>query len=131
MRIIIAGSRSIDQDTFNQAILHCPWLSRATVIMSGGARGVDRLAEKWARELEYPLSIHKPDWKRYGRGAGLIRNRCMVDDADALLAIWDGHSRGTCHVIEYAHSKLLKVGIYRFDCEIIMNWIKVFMISRT
>lgn len=117
MRIIIAGSRSIDQVTFSQAISHCPWLSQATVILSGGARGVDQLAEKWAKEQDYPLSIHKPDWKRYGRGAGLIRNRSMVDDADALLAIWDGHSRGTCHVIEYAHSKSLKVGIYRLDAE--------------
>lgn len=115
MRIIIAGSRSIDQDTFNQAISHCPWLSQATVFLSGGARGVDQLAEKWAREQGYPLSIHKPDWKRYGRGAGLMRNRSMVDDADALLAIWDGQSRGTYHVIDYASSKSLKVGVYRVD----------------
>ena len=87
MRIIIAGSRSIDPPTFNQAISHCHWLSQPTVILSGGARGVDQLAKKWAKEQDYPLSIHKPDWKWYGRGSGLIRNRSMVDDADALLAI--------------------------------------------
>lgn len=87
------------------------------MILSGGVRGVDQLAEKWARELDYPLSIHKPDWKRYGLGAGLIRNRIMVVNTDALLAIWDGHNRGTCHVIKCAHSKSIKVGIYRLDAD--------------
>ena len=115
MRIIISGSRNVEQGCFDQAISQCPWLLQADILLSGGARGVDRLAEDWAERHSIEVVRYMPDWKQYGRGAGIIRNRGMVDNADALFAIWDGHSRGTNQIIQYARKKHLLVGVYRVD----------------
>lgn len=112
MRIIIAGSRSVAQAGFDQAISQSVMLSQAEAILSGGARGVDLLAEAWARSMGLPVIRYNPDWKQFGRGAGIIRNRTMVENADALLAIWDGHSRGTRQIIDYARSRYLRVEVF-------------------
>ncbi len=115
MRIIIAGSRTIDQAGFDRAICQCPWLNGTKLIVSGGARGVDQLAEAWATTRGLPMIRYNPDWKQFGRGAGLLRNRAMVENADALFAIWDGHSRGTKHVIQYAQDQRLRVAVFSLE----------------
>ena len=112
MRIIIAGSRTIDQVGFDQVISQCTWATEAESIVSGGALGVDQLAEAWASAIGIPVIRYSPDWKRFGRGAGIIRNRTMVENADALLAIWDGQSRGTKQIIQYAQAQGLRVEVF-------------------
>jgi hypothetical protein len=112
MRIIIAGSRTIDQVGFDQVISQCTWATEAESIVSGGALGVDQLAEAWASTNGVPVIRYNPDWKRFGRGAGIIRNRTMVENADALLAIWDGQSRGTKQIIQYAQAQGLRVEVF-------------------
>ena len=80
-----------------------------TEVVSGGARGVDQLGERWARDNGCQVKRFLPNWSRDGKAAGHIRNRQMGDYADALVAIWDGKSRGTAGMIEYARGRGLKV----------------------
>jgi hypothetical protein len=99
MRVIIAGSRNIDdRERLMSAIRQADF--EITEVVSGGASGVDRLGEIFALESEIPVKRFHPDWDTYGRAAGPMRNRRMAQYADALIAIWDGESRGTKNMIE-------------------------------
>lgn len=108
MRLAIAGGR----DFQNYALLEtiCNQLLFDTVV-SGGAKGADSLAEKYAWQYKKKLCIFLPDWNKYGRRAGLIRNKEIVSNADGVLVFWDGKSRGTQHTINLAkeQSKPLKI----------------------
>ena len=108
MKTIIAGSRGInDYSIVRQAILESRF--EITEIVSGGAYGVDTLGERYARENNIPIKRFLPDWNKYGKKAGILRNQEMGDYADALIAIWDGKSRGTKFMIDYAKKKGLRV----------------------
>lgn len=111
MKTIIAGSR----EGFTIEDVYKAWdLSnfRVSEVVSGGARGVDRLGEQWAQENNVPITQFIPDWDGLGKKAGHVRNREMGDYADALIALWDGESKGTKGMIEYAQKKGLKVYVY-------------------
>jgi predicted Rossmann fold nucleotide-binding protein DprA/Smf involved in DNA uptake len=69
-------------------------------IVSGGAKGVDRVGESIAALGDIDLKIFPADWDLHGKGAGHIRNRQMAEYADALVAVWDGESRGTKNMID-------------------------------
>jgi hypothetical protein len=73
-----------------------------TVILHGGARGVDAEADRVARKLGLPVRVYPALWGEHGKAAGPIRNRQMVQDCDILLAFWDGTSRGTASAIKAA-----------------------------
>ena len=73
-----------------------------TVVVSGGAIGIDGIAVRAARALGMTLVEHLPDWKRLRRRAGFVRNKTIVDDSDEVHAWWDGESRGTASTIELA-----------------------------
>ena len=99
MKLIIAGSRDItDIHHLYNAIDESPF-GYLEEIVSGGAQGVDYLGERYARMLNIPIKQFPADWRRYGKRAGMIRNHEMALYADALLAIWDGKSSGTQHMI--------------------------------
>lgn len=83
-------------------------------IISGGARGIDTLAEQYADSHGIPKLILKPDYKRYGRGAPHVRNRSIVEESDLIIAIWDGKSRGTKETIDYAMALGKEVQLYKF-----------------
>lgn len=83
--------------------------SRATVVLSGDARGVDRMGEMWARLNFVRVERYPAQWEVYGKRAGPIRNAEMASNADALIAVWDGSSRGTAHMIDTAKKKGLRV----------------------
>lgn len=106
MKIWVAGSRTITNYKF---VAECLFLNVQSddVIRTGGAKGVDRIAEMWAKnngiQLEEPLI---PDWKM-GKGAGFKRNTEGVEWADRVIIIWDGMSNdnisgGSKHVSEEA-----------------------------
>ena len=59
----------------------------------------------YARAAGIALTIIRPDYRRYGRGAPLVRNKQIVDLADVILAFWDGHSRGTAQALDYARKQ--------------------------
>ena len=101
MRVIIAGSRDITNYRIVSDIIDNSGFN-ISVILSGNARGVDRLGIRYARDNGIPIEIFEPDWEKFGKKAGIIRNCEMGDKAEGLIAIWDGTSRGTKHMIQYA-----------------------------
>lgn len=97
MKIAIIGSRNLRIDISK-------YIPEETMeIISGGARGIDSLAEAYAEEMNISKNIIKPDYKKYGKAAPLKRNESIVDVSDLVIALWDGKSRGTKYVIDYAH----------------------------
>lgn len=104
MRTIVAGSRSItDYEIVKKAIEESG--IEVTEVVSGCARGVDQLGERWAEENDVPVKRFPADWKRYGRVAGMKRNSEMVAYAEAMIPVWDGKSRGTADTIKKARRK--------------------------
>ena len=100
MKLMVVGSRSITDFDLS------PYISeKVDTIISGGASGVDRLAEVYADGHRLSKYIFRPRYGLYGRCAPLKRNEEMVDMADAVLVIWDGHSKGTDYTIKYARKK--------------------------
>lgn len=113
MRTIIAGSRDIDTYIWLEAAIAASGFGdQISTVISGGAKGVDSLGEWYAIQYGIPLEIHKADWAKYGRGAGPIRNQEMAEIADALIALWDGESRGTADMINKARLHNLKVYVH-------------------
>jgi YspA, cpYpsA-related SLOG family len=114
MKVIIAGGREInDYELLLQAVLNAGF--DITAVVSGAARGVDTLGERFAKEAGLELFQFPAEWDKYRNAAGPIRNRVMGDFADALIAIWDGKSTGTKNMIDYATKKGLKVYVERID----------------
>ena len=114
MKIIIAGSRDItDFDIICKAIITSNAKEKITELVSGTARGVDALGEKWAEIYHIPIKKFPANWNKYGKSAGYRRNEEMSEYGDALLAIWDGSSKGTQHMIDIAKEKGLKVYVYK------------------
>ena len=111
MKTIIAGSRNIGNRSFLDALAQCDWLEEVTVCISGTARGVDKWGESWAEWNDIPIMRFPADWRAFGRGAGMVRNKLMADHADALIAIWDGESPGTANMIAVAKAQGLKVEV--------------------
>ncbi len=97
MKLLIVGSRSI------QGFDLSPYIpSDIDTVISGGAGGIDSLAEQYADLYRLSKYILRPRYDLYGRAAPLKRNRQMVDMADAVLIIWDGRSKGTKYTLDYA-----------------------------
>ncbi len=116
-RVIVAGSRTFDNYDLLRRKLDYELVNQAgkdITIVSGAARGADKLGEKYAIERGYSIDSHPADWEKYGKSAGYIRNKEMAQSADALLAFWDGKSRGTMHMIDLAKQHGLKVIIVRY-----------------
>lgn len=111
MRTIIAGSRGcIDKRDLFAALSACGWTP--TTVISGAARGADRLGEIWASEFNVPCERFTADWDSYGKAAGYKRNVQMAENAEALIALWDGVSKGTKHMIDIANRNGLRVYVH-------------------
>jgi hypothetical protein len=111
MRTIIAGSRSCDDFVeLITAISECGF--KVTSVVSGGAKGADKLGEQYAIENNLRLTVYYANWDSYGVAAGHIRNAEMAEDAEALIALWDGVSKGTANMIANARRKKLKTHIH-------------------
>jgi hypothetical protein len=82
-----------------------------TTVISGAAEGVDSIAELEARACGLSVVIFPADWKTFGRAAGPIRNRQIVDTADSVVAFWNGRSRGTLNtvIVGLIHAKPVRV----------------------
>ncbi len=115
--IIIAGSRE-----FNNYDLLCSKMdylisntNKTVVVVSGAARGADKLGERWAKERGYRVEQYPADWDQYGKRAGPIRNKQMAEHANALVAFWDGVSRGTENMINIMKNLEKSVRVVRFN----------------
>lgn len=100
MKVAIVGSREYAH--LGKVEKYIRTLPNDTIIVSGGAIGVDKWAEQWARFLGLGTIILKPDWNKYGKAAGMIRNTQIVETCDKLVAFWDGKSKGTKDSIDKA-----------------------------
>lgn len=106
MKVIVAGSR----DFVNYDLL-CSKLdiffSNQTYIevVCGEARGADKLGKRYAKERGYNVISFPAEWDKYGKSAGYRRNQEMAENADALVAFWDGYSKGTANMIEIMKKK--------------------------
>lgn len=130
MKIIVSGSRSInDPKLIEMAVAESGF--DVSEIISGGAKGIDTLAVEWAVKNDVPINVFEAAWdnldhpdalikttkwgQKYDARAGLRRNELMSVYSEALIAIWDGKSKGTKHMIAMARKRDLPIFIYRTD----------------
>jgi tRNA-splicing ligase RtcB len=100
MKVVIFGSRGIEEMAeVEKAVEASGVLPQVTEIVSGGADGVDTLAQRYAEKHGIPFRLFSPDWKAYGKQAGFLCNEEMAAYADFGVAVWDGDSHGTAHMI--------------------------------
>ena len=97
MNVAIIGSRNCGNLTIEKIIDSIP--QKTSVIISGGATGVDTLAKKAALKLNVPLLEILPNYEKYGRKAPLVRNLEIISKSDEVVAFWDYKSYGTKYVI--------------------------------
>lgn len=107
MKVAIIGSRSINNADVGKRIP-----PDTTLIISGGAVGIDTLAEKYADKKGIEKMIIYPNYELYGKSAPLIRNKLIVDNADLVIAFWDGQSSGTAFTISYAKRRGVPCEVY-------------------
>jgi hypothetical protein len=112
MKTIVAGSRGVEDYAVVELAIQKSGFD-ITEVISGCARGVDKLGEQWADERKIPVKIFPAEWDLYGRRAGAIRNCNMAKYAEGLVAVWDGESRGTEHMIKEATRRGLKVYVHK------------------
>ena len=119
MKLAVVGSRGFDNyNLLNTYLTKIHLREPITCIVSGGAKGADKLSERWAKENNIPTKIFYPDWDKFGKRAGFLRNNDIITEADKILACWDGISNGTknsielskrqnkkCHVVYYNEKK--------------------------
>ncbi|WP_303982932.1 DUF2493 domain-containing protein [Niallia circulans] len=114
LRVIVAGGRDFNDYVLLKTNLDYVLRNRQVdevVIVSGKARGADSLGELYAKERGLEVSAYPADWDTYGKSAGYIRNKQMAETSHALMAFWDGKSRGTKHMIDLAKEKGLRVQV--------------------
>lgn len=113
MKLIIAGSRSINYSVgIIRAAIDSSNYDNITEVVSGTANGVDKLGEKWAEQHGILVKRFPADWDQYGKSAGFKRNIEMAKYADALVAVWDGESRGTLRMINTMNAEGKPVFVY-------------------
>ena len=102
MKVAIVGSRSgVDTVPVWEYVMALP---AGTTVVSGGAYGVDVVAERAAKHRGLPTIIFKPDWQAHGKRAGFLRNEQIVAAADRVVAFWNGSSRGTMLTVDIARA---------------------------
>lgn len=115
MKIIIAGGRLFSDYPFLK--LKCDNIIGGRIgieIVSGTAKGADKLGERYAKEKGFYISEFPANWDDHGKKAGYLRNDQMAQYADALIAFWDGTSSGTKHMIDLANERGLKVRVIKY-----------------
>jgi len=99
VKVVIAGSREItNYSELIRAIEDSKF--EITAVVSGTARGVDRMGERFAVENNLEVLPYPANWDKYGKRAGYLRNSEMADVSDAAIILWDGESKGTKMMIE-------------------------------
>ena len=97
MKVAIIGTRDAAGFKSEQITEHLP--KECSVIISGGAVGIDTAAEHYAKEHSIPFRKILPDYSMFGKRAPLVRDTQIVKEADLVLAFWDMKSRGTSFTI--------------------------------
>jgi YspA, cpYpsA-related SLOG family len=118
LKVIVAGGREFnDYSLLEQKLirfLHPKYKPSDVEIVSGGARGADKLGERFAKEKGCHLKVMNAEWDKYGKSAGYRRNAEMAKYADACVIFWDGASLGTKHMIDLANREGIPLRIIRY-----------------
>lgn len=112
MKTIIAGSRTVNKISHIITAIEKSGF-KISCVLSGVADGADALGETWAQCNQIPILEFPARWSIHGRKAGILRNIEMADNAEALIAVWDGKSKGTAHMIKCATEKGLRIYVHR------------------
>lgn len=120
LKLIIAGSRSfynyaLLDEALTNLLANYDDLPKQIEIVSGHALVADRLGEIWAERHNVKVTTFPANWQLHCKRAGYLRNIEMAEYADALVAFWDGMSKGTKHMIDIAKSKNLQVRVIKFE----------------
>lgn len=121
MKVIIAGGRDLDEDVVYAELVKLrieddSFIAQATEIVSGHCpTGADAAGEWYADFYDVPTKLFPADWDKHGRAAGPIRNEQMAEYADALVAFWDGKSRGTKGMIDLMEKANKPVTIIKME----------------
>lgn len=116
MKIAIIGSRAAKPEHMEKLekeldaldVVGGYWINLETgevppvTIISGGAQGADALGKAYAERTGCAYKEYKPNWTAYGKAAGQVRNRKIIERADIVLALWDGRSKGTAGALRHA-----------------------------
>lgn len=117
-KVIIAGGRDFfDYNLLREKVNNILIEKRAThkiVIVSGCARGADTLGMRYASENIFDVEEYPAEWDKYGKKAGYMRNIEMAENANALIAFWDGKSKGTKHMIDIATERNLPIRVIKY-----------------
>lgn len=112
MKVIIAGSRTVTNPEAVKAAIDASKFV-ITEVVCGMAKGADLLGRLWAQYNGIPVKEFPADWNLYGKKAGCLRNEQMAQYADALIAVWDGESRGTLNMINKAKKRNIPTYVHR------------------
>lgn len=110
MRVAVIGSREMEIEHLEECLPE-----NVTEIVSGGARGIDACARKYALENGLKLKEFLPEYNQYGKAAPLKRNLQIIDYADQVIAFWDGRSKGTKFVIENCRKQNKRVTVWKIQ----------------
>ena len=113
IKLAIIGSRDFEDFALleREVLAHFD-VADISLIVSGGARGADKLGEVFAKKYKIETLIFLPQWDVYGKSAGFRRNKDIVENADVVMAFWNG-SKGTAHIIKLAEESGKKVIIIK------------------
>jgi hypothetical protein len=115
LKIIVAGSRSFsDYELLKKKLDFYIGKNLDVEIVSGTARGADRLGERYAVAKGFAIKRFPADWEKYGKRAGYLRNEQMAQYATHAVIFWDGNSRGTASMIELCKRYGLNYRVVRF-----------------
>ena len=116
VNVIVAGGRDFENYNLIESELDKLFGDNQDVtVISGKALGADTLGEQYATSKGFKIDEYPANWKKYGKRAGMVRNKQMADNANMLVAFWDGKSKGTGNMIKEARKKKLKVKVVRTD----------------
>ena len=114
MKLAVIGSRDFENTVMLNEIL-LKHKHEITMIISGGSKGADAMAEQWAKENGIETLIFLPNWSLYGRSAGVVRNHDIIKSCDLCIAFWDGKSKGTASGIRLSQK-------YNKPCEVYYSY---------
>jgi hypothetical protein len=114
--VMIGGTRTFeDYEAFKAALNEHVELNKISHIVHGNCKGVDAMADRWARENNKTVIICKALWSTYGKAAGPIRNQKMITQSDSCIFFWDFNSSGTQNAIETATGHIKPHIIFRIE----------------
>ena len=122
IKVIVAGSRTFTNFSLCEKELirfikthHRKGIMKSDIeIVSGTARGADKLGEKFAIKYGFKVTQFPAEWDKYGKSAGYIRNKQMAEYATHCIVFWDGISKGSQHMIDLAKSRDLVTNVIKY-----------------